>query len=149
MGLLNTDNKTNTIHIEISSLRVVVRGEVELLKNLFGEDRYPKGPIRSFRTANKIKERLDVYGPEILFFPDIMKEFITKEIGTEKIYARHGNQHWTMRYTRYTTGPGENKSVGIKIMSPGDRVSMVFDVGVVCDLDTFSYLVHLKTTYTL
>jgi len=76
-----------------------------------------------------------------------MKEFITKEIGTEKIYARHGNQHWTMRYTRYTTGPGENKSVGIKIMSPGDRVSMVFDVGVVCDLDTFGYLVHLKTTY--
>lgn len=35
MGLLNTDNKTNTIRIEISSLRVVVQGEVELLKNLF------------------------------------------------------------------------------------------------------------------
>ena len=32
MGLLNTTNKINTIHIEISSLRVVVQGEVELLK---------------------------------------------------------------------------------------------------------------------
>lgn len=74
---------------------------------------------------------------------------VTKEIGTEKIYAKHGNQHWTMRYIRYAAGPGENKSAGIKIMSPGDRVGMIFDVGVACDLDTFSYLVHLKTTYTL
>ena len=149
MGLLNTTNKINTIHIEISSLRVVVQGEVELLKNLFEEGRCPKGPTRSFRAANKIKERLDVYGPEILFFPDKVKEFITKEIGTERIYTKHGNQHWTMRYIRYATGPGENKSVGIKIMSPGDRVGMIFDVGVDCDLDTFSYLIHLKTTYTL
>lgn len=147
MGLLNTANKTNTIDIKISSLDVNVMGEIELLKNIWEKLwRYPL--LRIQEASDKIREKLESYGPEILFFPNKVKEFITNEICTEKTYAKHGNQHWTLRYIRHVN-KGSDEIVGITIMDPSNRVSISFMVEVDCDPDVLSDIIGLTGYYNI